>query len=149
MRHAMRRAAAASRLSRVAAEQVAAHAAEQLFATLGELKGGAAKLGRAMPVFEAAMPEEAAAPYRSALRRLTDAAPAMSAEAALRVVTADPPPEYALAWRATLSAAGLFAQLGATVPTRGFHLAYSPGFRSTGPAARPRQAAGPGSGLLR
>jgi hypothetical protein len=41
-----------------------------------------------------------------------------------------PPPEYALVWRATLSAAGLFAQLGATVPTRGFHLAYSPGFRS-------------------
>ena len=40
-----------------------------------------------------------------------------------------PPREYALVWRATLSAAALFAQLGATVPTRGFHLAYSPGFR--------------------
>ena len=40
-----------------------------------------------------------------------------------------PPREYALVWRATLSAAGLFAQLGATAPTRGFHLAYSPGFR--------------------
>ncbi len=49
-----------------------------------------------------------------------------------------PPPEYALVWRATLSAAGLFAQLGATVPTRGFHLAYSPGFRdgiAPGPVA--------------
>jgi hypothetical protein len=46
---------------------------------------------------------------------------------ALRSLT--PPPEYALVWRATLSAAGLFAQLAATVPTRGFHLAYSPGFR--------------------
>jgi hypothetical protein len=46
---------------------------------------------------------------------------------ALRNLT--PPREYALVWRATLSAAGLFAQLGATVPTRGFHLAYSPGFR--------------------
>jgi hypothetical protein len=46
---------------------------------------------------------------------------------ALRKLT--PPREYALVWRATLSAAGLFAQLGATVPTRGFHLAYSPGFR--------------------
>ena len=55
---------------------------------------------------------------------------------ALRNLT--PPPEYALVWRATLSAAGLFAQLGATVPTRGFHLAYSPGFRGAicpGPAA--------------
>lgn len=49
-----------------------------------------------------------------------------------------PPPEYALVWRATLSAAGLFAQLGATVPTRGFHLAYSPGFRSAIPGARSR-----------
>jgi len=39
------------------------------------------------------------------------------------------PPEHALVWRATLSAAGLFAQLGATEPTRRFHLAYSPGFR--------------------
>jgi len=46
---------------------------------------------------------------------------------ALRTLT--PPREYALVWRATLSAAGLYAQLGATVPTRGFHLAYSPGFR--------------------
>ena len=36
---------------------------------------------------------------------------------ALRKLT--PPREYALVWRATLSAAGLFAQLGATVPTRG------------------------------
>jgi hypothetical protein len=44
-----------------------------------------------------------------------------------------PPPRYALVWRATLSAAGLFAQLGATVPTRGFHLAYSPGFRDSMP----------------
>ena len=56
---------------------------------------------------------------------------------ALRNLT--PPPQYALLWRATLSAAGLFAQLGATVPTRGFHLAYSPGFRGSIPQARPRQ----------
>jgi len=55
---------------------------------------------------------------------------------ALRSLT--PPPQYALLWRATLSAAGLFAQLGATVPTRGFHLAYSPGFRGSIPQARPR-----------
>ncbi len=59
---------------------------------------------------------------------------------ALRNLT--PPPEYALVWRATLSAAGLFAQLGATVPTRGFHLAYSPGFRGGIPPARPQRPAG-------
>jgi hypothetical protein len=54
---------------------------------------------------------------------------------AMRKLT--PPPEYALVWRATLSAAGLFAQLGATVPTRGFHLAYSPGFRGGNPPLWP------------
>jgi predicted unusual protein kinase regulating ubiquinone biosynthesis (AarF/ABC1/UbiB family) len=60
---------------------------------------------------------------------------------AMRYLT--PPPEYALVWRATLSAAGLFAQLGATVPTRGFHLAYSPGFRGAIPPAWPRPARQP------
>jgi predicted unusual protein kinase regulating ubiquinone biosynthesis (AarF/ABC1/UbiB family) len=89
LRHAARTAAAATRLSRVAADQVAARTAEQLFGTLGELKGGAAKLGQAMSVFEAAMPEEVAAPYRSALRRLTDAAPPMPTVTARRVIAAD------------------------------------------------------------
>src|SRR5215470_16541714 len=89
LRHAARTAAAATRLSRAAADQIAARTAEQLFGTLGELKGGAAKLGQAMSVFEAAMPEEVAAPYRSALRRLTDAAPPMPAEVARRIVAAD------------------------------------------------------------
>src|SRR6201996_9503219 len=89
LRHAARTAAAASRLSRATRGQVAARTAEQLFSTLGELKGGAAKLGQAMSVFEAAMPEEAAAPYRSALRRLTNAAPAMPGSGPLRTVAAD------------------------------------------------------------
>jgi predicted unusual protein kinase regulating ubiquinone biosynthesis (AarF/ABC1/UbiB family) len=89
LRHAARTAGAASRLSRAAGDQVAARTAGQVFTTLGELKGGAAKLGQAMSVFEAALPEEVAAPYRSALRRLTDAAPAMPAEVARRVVAAD------------------------------------------------------------
>src|SRR5260370_25596794 len=70
LRHAARTAAVASRLSRAATDQVAARTAEQVFTTLGELKGGAAKLGQALSVVEAAMPEEVAAPYRSALRRL-------------------------------------------------------------------------------
>src|ERR1700755_2200266 len=89
LRHAARTAAAASRLSRATRGQVAARTAEQVFSTLGELKGGAGELGQAMAVFEAAMPEEAAAPYRSALRRLTDAAPAMPADVARRIVGAD------------------------------------------------------------
>jgi predicted unusual protein kinase regulating ubiquinone biosynthesis (AarF/ABC1/UbiB family) len=104
LRHALRTAAAASRLSRAAGDHVAARTAEQLFATLGELKGGAAKLGQAMSVFEAAMPEEVSAPYRSALRRLTDAAPAMPAEAARRIVAADLAAAYGPGWRERLVA---------------------------------------------
>jgi len=104
LRHAARTAAAATRLSRAAAGQVAARTAEQMFGTLGELKGGAAKLGQAMSVFEAAMPEEVAAPYREALRRLTDAAPPMPAEVALRVVEADLAAAFGPRWRQRLVA---------------------------------------------
>src|SRR5580704_3033160 len=106
LRHAARTAAAASRLSRAPADQVAARTAERVFATLGELKGGAAKLGQAMAVFEAAMPEEVAAPYRSALRRLTDAAPAMPAEVARRVVAADLAAACGPGWQERLVAFG-------------------------------------------
>ncbi|MGY2085013.1 ABC1 kinase family protein [Blastococcus sp. SYSU DS0539] len=51
--------------------------AEQLFAVLGQLKGGAMKLGQTLSVFEAAVPEEMAAPYREALTKLQEAAPPM------------------------------------------------------------------------
>src|SRR5579862_3461215 len=104
LRHAARTAAAACRLSRAAADQVAARTAEQVFTTLGELKGGAAKLGQAMSVFEAMMPEEVSAPYRSALRRLTDAQPAMPADVARRIVAADLAVAYGPGWRQRLVA---------------------------------------------
>jgi predicted unusual protein kinase regulating ubiquinone biosynthesis (AarF/ABC1/UbiB family) len=89
LRHAARTVAAASRLSGATAEEVAARSAEQVFATLGELKGGAAKLAQALSVFEAALPDEVARPYRSALSRLTAATPAMPAAVARRVVAAE------------------------------------------------------------
>jgi predicted unusual protein kinase regulating ubiquinone biosynthesis (AarF/ABC1/UbiB family) len=53
--------------------------AEQLFTTLGALKGGAMKFGQALSVFEAALPEEVAGPYRAALTKLQEAAPPMPA----------------------------------------------------------------------
>jgi predicted unusual protein kinase regulating ubiquinone biosynthesis (AarF/ABC1/UbiB family) len=53
--------------------------AEQLFRTLGDLKGGAMKMGQALSILESALPEEVAAPYRAHLTRLQDAAPPMSA----------------------------------------------------------------------
>ncbi|WP_435744303.1 ABC1 kinase family protein [Nocardioides sp. SYSU DS0663] len=51
--------------------------AEQLFRTLGELKGGAMKFGQALSVLESALPDELAAPYREQLTLLQDSAPPM------------------------------------------------------------------------
>ncbi len=51
--------------------------AEQIFEVLGTLKGGAMKFGQALSVFEAAMPDDAVAPYRKALTKLQDSAPPM------------------------------------------------------------------------
>ena len=57
--------------------EVQQRTAEQLFRTLGELKGGAMKFGQALSVLEAALPEEVAAPYRDHLTALQDSAPPM------------------------------------------------------------------------
>ncbi len=57
--------------------EVQQRTAEQLFRTLGELKGGAMKFGQALSVLEAALPEEVAAPYREHLTALQDSAPPM------------------------------------------------------------------------
>lgn len=53
--------------------------AEQLFSVLGQLKGGAMKFGQALSVFEAALPEQLAGPYRAALTKLQDSAPPLPA----------------------------------------------------------------------
>lgn len=67
--------------------EAAARAAEQLFAVLGQLKGGAMKFGQALSTFEAAVPEEMAEPYRQALTSLQSAAPPMAATSVHRVLT--------------------------------------------------------------
>lgn len=51
--------------------------AAQIFTVLGELKGGAMKVGQALSVLEAAMPEDVAAPYRAVLTTLQESAPPM------------------------------------------------------------------------
>jgi len=66
--------------------ELSARTAEQLFAVLGELKGGAMKFGQALSVFEAAIPEQLAAPYREALTKLQSAAPPMSPQSVRRVL---------------------------------------------------------------
>jgi predicted unusual protein kinase regulating ubiquinone biosynthesis (AarF/ABC1/UbiB family) len=60
--------------------------AEQVFKVLGELKGGAMKFGQALSIFEAALPEESAAPYRAALTRLQESAPPMETTSMRRVL---------------------------------------------------------------
>jgi predicted unusual protein kinase regulating ubiquinone biosynthesis (AarF/ABC1/UbiB family) len=66
--------------------QLSARSAEQLFAVLGELKGGAMKFGQALSIFEAAIPDELAEPYREALTKLQSAAPPMPARDVHRVL---------------------------------------------------------------
>jgi predicted unusual protein kinase regulating ubiquinone biosynthesis (AarF/ABC1/UbiB family) len=60
--------------------------AEQLFEVLGTLKGGAMKFGQALSVYEAAIPDEFAEPYREALTKLQNAAPPMPTETVHRVL---------------------------------------------------------------
>lgn len=67
------------RPAEVVAAQVQQRTAEQLFATLGQLKGGAMKVGQAMSAMEAALPDQLVGPYREALVRLQESAPAMPA----------------------------------------------------------------------
>ena len=74
--------------------------AEQLFRTLGELKGGAMKFGQALSVLEAALPDELVAPYRENLTRLQDDAPPMPTQTVRDQLTAHLGPDWAddLVW---------------------------------------------------
>lgn len=66
--------------------EISARTAEQVFAVLGQLKGGAMKFGQALSVFEAAVPDELAEPYREALTKLQTAAPPMTVKSVHRVL---------------------------------------------------------------
>jgi predicted unusual protein kinase regulating ubiquinone biosynthesis (AarF/ABC1/UbiB family) len=68
------------------AADVAARNAEHLFAVLGQLKGGAMKVGQALSVFDAMLPEEIAEPYHQAMSRLQASAPPMPARTVHRVL---------------------------------------------------------------
>lgn len=74
-------------------------AAHQLFTVLGELKGGAMKVGQALSVMEAAIPEEFGEPYREALTKLQKDAPPMSAHKVHRVLDA----QLGTKWRSRFS----------------------------------------------
>ncbi|GHE32429.1 AarF/ABC1/UbiB kinase family protein [Streptomyces vinaceus] len=70
----------------IVARELQQRTAEQLFRTLGELKGGAMKFGQALSVFESALPEEVAGPYRAALTKLQEAAPPLPAQTVHQVL---------------------------------------------------------------
>ncbi|WP_201761424.1 AarF/UbiB family protein [Nonomuraea sp. K271] len=71
----------------IVAQEVQQRTAEQVFKVLGELKGGAMKLGQALSIFEAALPQEIAGPYRATLTRLQDAAPPLPTSTVHTVLT--------------------------------------------------------------
>jgi predicted unusual protein kinase regulating ubiquinone biosynthesis (AarF/ABC1/UbiB family) len=77
------------------AHEIQQRTAEQIFRVLGELKGGALKLGQALSIFEAALPPDLAGPYRATLTRLQESAPPLPAASVHKVLATD----LGLGWR--------------------------------------------------
>src|SRR6201997_4005992 len=77
------------RPAELVAQEIQQRTAEQVFRVLGELKGGAMKLGQALSIFEAALPPELAEPYRATLTMLQESAPPLPATTVHRVLAAD------------------------------------------------------------
>jgi predicted unusual protein kinase regulating ubiquinone biosynthesis (AarF/ABC1/UbiB family) len=77
------------RSAEIVAQEIQQRTADQIFRVLGELKGGAMKLGQALSIFEAALPPELAGPYRATLTRLQESAPPLPARTVHRVLASD------------------------------------------------------------
>ena len=75
------------RPAEIVAHEIQQRTAEQIFKVLGELKGGAMKLGQALSIFEAALPPEIAGPYRATLTKLQEAAPPLPTRTVHQVLT--------------------------------------------------------------
>jgi predicted unusual protein kinase regulating ubiquinone biosynthesis (AarF/ABC1/UbiB family) len=77
------------RSAEIVAREIQQRTADQIFRVLGELKGGAMKLGQALSIFEAALPPELAEPYRATLTRLQESAPPLPAGTVHKVLAVD------------------------------------------------------------
>jgi len=82
------------RPAEIVAQELQQRTAEQIFRVLGELKGGALKLGQALSIFEAALPPEIAGPYRATLTRLQESAPPLPVATVHKVLAADLGPDW-------------------------------------------------------
>jgi len=82
------------RPAELVAQEIQQRTAEQIFRVLGELKGGAMKLGQALSIFEAALPPELAGPYRATLTRLQESAPPLPSRTVYRVLAEDLGPDW-------------------------------------------------------
>jgi predicted unusual protein kinase regulating ubiquinone biosynthesis (AarF/ABC1/UbiB family) len=74
------------RPAEIVAQEIQQRTADQIFRVLGELKGGAMKLGQALSIFEAALPPELAGPYRATLTKLQESAPPLPARTVHQVL---------------------------------------------------------------
>ncbi len=117
--------------------ELAQRTAEQLFSVLGQLKGGAMKFGQALSVFEAALPEASAAPYREALTRLQEAAPPMAPATMHRVLDE----QFGTSWRSRFqsfddlpAAAASIGQVHRAVWSDGREVAVKIQYPGAGPA---------------
>jgi predicted unusual protein kinase regulating ubiquinone biosynthesis (AarF/ABC1/UbiB family)/HSP20 family molecular chaperone IbpA len=70
-------------------QEIQQRTADQVFRVLGELKGGAMKLGQALSVFEAALPPEIVEPYRATLTKLQESAPPLPSGTSHKVLAGD------------------------------------------------------------
>ncbi|HEY6497917.1 MAG TPA: AarF/ABC1/UbiB kinase family protein [Streptosporangiaceae bacterium] len=77
------------RSAEIVAQEIQQRTAEQVFRVLGELKGGAMKMGQALSIFEAALPPEIAGPYRATLTKLQESAPPLPARTVHQVLAED------------------------------------------------------------
>jgi predicted unusual protein kinase regulating ubiquinone biosynthesis (AarF/ABC1/UbiB family) len=119
------------------AAELQARTAEQLFQVLGQLKGGAMKMGQALSVFEAALPEDVAAPYRAALTKLQESAPALPATTVHAVLAKELGPD----WRSSFTsfddapaAAASIGQVHRAIWADGHEVAVKIQYPGAGPA---------------